>query len=191
MTRFADDLFDDLMREHGPKLAQAELAYTGPPAPRRHIATRRTLLAGGATCAAVAATAGALTAGGATPAFAVTTNHDGSVTVAVYQKSGVAGANAKLRQLGDRVVVVPIEPGCPSISSLPKPLTPGKGRHISVASGVSEDGSVTVKAHGIPSDDIMVIGIQASTDSRSRFGISTLTEPPAPSCLSVPRAPQP
>ena len=193
MTRFADDLFDDLMREHGPKLAHTELTYTeltytGPPAPRRHIATRRTLLAGGATCAAVAATAGALTAGGATPAFAVTTNHDGSVTVAVYQKSGVAGANARLRQLGDRVVVVPIEPGCPRPAP---PVVSPKGREINTAIGRSSDGSVTVNAHGIPAGDIMIIGFQTTTTAHSRTGggIAEITSPPAPTCISAPPAP--
>ena len=47
MTKFADQLFDDLMREHGPALAR-----TVPPAhPKRHSTTRRTLLAGGGTLA--------------------------------------------------------------------------------------------------------------------------------------------
>ena len=63
MTKFADQLFDDLMREHGPTLA-----HTRPPAPRRHAATRRALLAvgGGGVAVAVAAAAGVLvaTAGG-------------------------------------------------------------------------------------------------------------------------------
>jgi hypothetical protein len=41
---------DTLMREHEPALARIR-----PPAPRRHFATRRTLLAAGAACAAGAA----------------------------------------------------------------------------------------------------------------------------------------
>ena len=53
MTKFADQLFTDLMWEHGSTLAQ-----TRPPAPRRPIASRRTLLAGGTGLVAVAATVG-------------------------------------------------------------------------------------------------------------------------------------
>ena len=123
MTKFADQLFDDLMQEHGPALAR-----TTPPAPRRHIATRGTLLAAGTACAAIGVTAGALVAGGGTPAYAVTTNPDGTVTLAVYQTSGIAGANARLRQLGDgQVVVVPVESGCPSLGSLPAPAVSRRG----------------------------------------------------------------
>ena len=47
MTKFADQLFDDLMREHGPALAHTTL----PAQPRRHITTRGTLLAGGGALA--------------------------------------------------------------------------------------------------------------------------------------------
>ena len=40
------------------------------------------------------------------PAFAVTRNHDGTVTVSVNSSSGIAGANAKLHQLGIRAEVM-------------------------------------------------------------------------------------
>ena len=67
MTKFADQLFDDLMREHG-----STLTNTRPPAPRGHIATRRALLAVGGGGVAVAAAAGVLvaTAGANRPATA-------------------------------------------------------------------------------------------------------------------------
>lgn len=177
MTNFADQLFDDLMREHGPALAR-----TGPPAPRRHIATRRTLLAAGAACAAVAAGAAALVAGGGTPAYAVTANPDGTVTVAVHQESGIAGANARLAQLGDgQVVVVPAGTNCPSINP---PAVSGKHKMISVGSAVSKNGSVTVSAKGIPAGDIMVVAFE--TSGNTRLGVATLASPPAPSCVSLP-----
>ena len=81
MTKFADQLFDDLMREHGSTLTNAR---TSPP--RRHVTTRRALLAVGGGGVAVAAAAGVLVAtaapagrhgadvaAGKTPAYAVTT----------------------------------------------------------------------------------------------------------------------
>ena len=91
-------------------------------------AARPVLLTAGAGGLAVAATVGSLLAtGGGTPAYAVTRNSDGTVTLAVYQQSGIAAANAQLRRLGDdRVVVVPVESGCPSVSSLPAPRVPAR-----------------------------------------------------------------
>jgi hypothetical protein len=141
MTKFSDQLFDDLMREHGPALAGVRV----PAAPKRRLATRPVLLTAGAGGVAVAATVGTLVAGGATPAYAVTPHSDGTVTLALYQKSGIAGANARLHQVGDgRVVVVPVEPGCPSISSLPGPEAPAG--HVSHQSGViAQGGKVTTQ----------------------------------------------
>jgi hypothetical protein len=189
MTKFADQLFDDLLREHG-----STLAHTRPPAPRRHVPSRRTLLAAGAGFAAVAATVGGLVAGGgATPAYALTTQPNGRVTLDVYQQSGFAGINTKLRQLGDdRVVVVPVEPGCPSIGSLPAPAVPPNG-HVSVQTGVSKGGSVTVNANGIPAGDILVVGFETTTHGNfhSTLGAARLTSPPAPSCVSLPAPPPP
>ena len=188
MTKFADELFDDLMREHG-----AALARTRPPAPRPHIATRRTLLAAGTACAAVAATAGGLVAASGTPAYAVTTNPDGTVTLAVHQEAGIAGANTKLHQLGDgQVVVVPVRAGCPSLGSLPAPKVPIRG-HIATQTGVSRDGSVTVKAKGIPAGDILVVGFETFRhgNEMGAFGGGKLTSAPAPSCVSLPRPPLP
>jgi hypothetical protein len=180
MSKFADQLYADLMREHG-----STLADTRPPAAsQRHIASRRVLLASGAGGLAVAATAGALVvaAGGGTPAYALTTNHDGTVTLAVYQASGIAQANAKLRQLGDNVVVVPVQPGCPSLGSLPAPAVSAKGE-ISVQGTKSSGGSITVNAHGVPAGDILVVGVE-TTAQGTTMG-SSLTSPPAPSCVSL------
>jgi hypothetical protein len=156
MTRFADQLFDDLMREHGDGLARTTV-----PAPaKRHVTARPVLLTAGAGGVAVAAAVGTLVAGGSTPAYAVTTHPDGTVTLAVYQTSGIAGANSKLHELGDRVVVVPVRTGCPSIGSLPAPGVPAK--EISVQASGSSDGSVTVDAHGVPAGDILVLGISTA-----------------------------
>jgi hypothetical protein len=183
MTKFADQLFDDLMREHGPALAHA-----GPA--RRHLPARRTMLAAGTGFVAVAATAGGLMAsGGGAPAYALTTHPNGTVTLDVYTQSGVAGINTKLHQVGDdQVVVVPVGAGCPSIDSLPAPAVAPAG-HISVGGSASvKTGSVTVQAHGIPAGDILVVAVQTSTVGNAHFGMTAgrLTSPPAPSCVSLP-----
>jgi hypothetical protein len=184
MTKFSDQLFDDLMREHGPALADTSLLAH----PKRHVTARRALVAGGGTLAVAAAIAGTVVARNPAPAYAVTKNPDGTITLAVYQTSGIAGANARLRQLGDKqVVVVPVEPGCPSPGSLPPPAVSGRGHRISTETSVSRNGSVTVNAQGIPAGDILVVGVE--TTGHSSLGGGVLTSPPAPSCISLPAPP--
>jgi hypothetical protein len=184
MTKFADQLYDDLMREHG-----SALAATRPPAAsRRHIASRPALLAVGAGGLAVAATAGALATGGGTPAYALTSNRDGTVTLAVYQASGIAQANTKLHQLGDDVVLVPVRPGCPAIGSLTKPaVLPNAKDKIGVRTAKSKDGSITVNATGIPAGDILVVAAEITANGTQMA--AALTVPPAPSCVSMPATP--
>jgi hypothetical protein len=182
MTKFEDQLLDDLMREHGPALA-----HSRPPASSRRITPRRSLLAAGAGLAAAAAITGTLVASGGTPAYAVTKNPDGTVTLAVYRQSGIAGANGRLRQLGDQqVVVVPARPGCPSLGSLPQPAVRPAGK-VSVQSGTSRSGSITVRAQGIPAGDIMVVASQV-TGGTTVTG-AALTSSPAPACVSLPAPP--
>ena len=181
MTKFEDQLFADLMREH-----RSTLAHTTLPAPsRQRTAVRRTLTVAGAGSLGVAAAAGALVAtSGGSPAYAVTTHPDGTVTIAVYKESGIAGANAKLRQLGDQVVLVPVRPGCPA----PRPPAVSVlGHPISVGLSVSH-GSVTVHAKGIPDGDIVVLGVVTTGPSSLTGG--TVSSRPAPSCISLPSAPR-
>ena len=169
MTRFADDLFDDLMREHGSTLAHVRM----PAARRRQHAVRPVLMTAGAGGLAAAAAVGTLVAtGSGSPTYAVTTHPDGTVTLAVYQQSGIAGANSKLHQLGDRVVVVPVRPGCPSIDSLPAPGVPASD--ISLQVKASTGGSVTVDAHGVPAGDILVLGL-STTGGQFQFSMQEST----------------
>jgi hypothetical protein len=188
MTNFADQLLDDLMREHGPTLAHA-----APPAVRaRHAAAGRKLLVAGAGGVAVAAAAaGVLVAGGGTPAYAVTTHPDGTVTLAVSRPAGIPEANGALHKLRDRVVVVPVRAGCPSLQSLRPPAVPVSG-HIPVQTtvgiGGSATGSVTVNAKGIPAGDILVVGVETTATGTTHGAMEggRLTSPPAPGCISLP-----
>ncbi|HEY3905752.1 MAG TPA: hypothetical protein VGM14_17725 [Streptosporangiaceae bacterium] len=189
MTKFADQLFDDLMAEHGPTLARTSI----PTAVKRHPARRPVLLASGVAGLAVAATAGVIATSGGSPAFAVTAHPNGTVTLAVYKDSGIAGANARLRQLGDnQIVVVPVGPNCPSLSSLAPPPVPPNGP-MTIEGSSSSDGSFTANAQGIPDGDIFVVAHVSSTDGNTRTGLSgaKLTAAPAPSCVSLPSPPPP
>ena len=184
MTKFADHLYTDLMRQHGSTLA----ATVPPAASRRHITSRAALIATGAGGIAVAATAGVLVTGGGTPAYALTTNHDHTVTLAVYQASGIAQANAKLRQLGDNVVVLPVGAGCPSIDSLPRPAELPKGK-VSVAGTKTGDGSITVNAQGVPAGDIMVVAAKVTAQGTQMAASLTASGAHLPSCVSIPSVP--
>jgi hypothetical protein len=180
MAKFADQLFDDLMREHG-----AALAHAAPQAiTRRHVTTRRVMLAAAGGVAA-AATAATFVTGGGSPAYAVTKNPDGTITVAVYQKSGIAGANAKIRTMGDRVVVVPVEAGCPTFDSLPTiPNLPAviRGMRLEVSGDDGRDDSITLDAHGIRAGYVLVVAAKAN----GGFGGMQLATAPGPSCISYP-----
>jgi len=184
MTRFADDLYDDLMRDHGRALADIR-----PPVARRSLASHRVALTAGVGGLAAAATAGSLVALSGSPAYALTANQNGTQTLAVYQPAGIAQANARFHQLKEPVVVVPVRAGCPSLSSLPRPAAPGQATRISVKTGRSANGSITVDAHGIPAGDILVLGVQTTAHGSQTGG--GLTSGPAPSCVSLPQPPAP
>lgn len=86
-----------------------------PRVPTARLAVRPRLLAGGATAVAGAATAAMLTIGAATtapPAFAATSNPNGTVTVTLNDLTGVSGLNAKLASMGVAIRAVQVISGC-------------------------------------------------------------------------------
>jgi hypothetical protein len=208
MTKFADQLFDDLMQEHGPALAAAQVTR----APKRRVAHPVRLSAMVGSIAAVGTAVGLLLGGSASPAYAATANANGSVTLDVYNQSGIAGANQALRKMGHgNVVVAADRNSCRSINSLP--TVPGDS--LKLVQGVIMDlvsknsspvapGSFTVNAPRIPRGDTLVIVVEFLTvvngkivsvpgdapKSAKAFQIETvaasrLTRGPVPSCLSV------
>lgn len=187
MTKFEDQLFGQLIAEHGHRLRAEER-----PAQARRWARRPVWLATGAA-GAVAAVTVAVTALGSAPALAAysVTQHNGTVTVSVTRPSGVAGANVTLHAMGARVVVVPVRPGCPPIGSLPHPR-PAPHPGVSVATGVSRSGhrSVTVKVWkgGIPAGDTMILAFTGGPRSSS-LGAGSIITGRVPRCVSLPSAP--
>ena len=198
MTRFSDQLFDDLMQEHGAKLAAAPV----PTAPKRRVSRpmRYSAVAGG--IAAAASAVGLVMAGSANPAYAVTANANGSVSLDVYNQSGIAAANQALRKMGDgSVVLVADQNICRSINSLPR--APGNPK-IRV-SGVAKEqlngdylsitpSSFTVYARDIPKGDTLSVVVQDirfvskathSAKTVTMVVATRLTRGPVPSCLSL------
>ena len=110
MGKIEDTLWADLKRE---PVADLTLAIRQPP-PKLHRLPQASLAAGGglaligAILAVLLMTAGTHT----TPAYAVTLNGDGSVTLTLNELLGVSGANEELSKLDIPVVVAKVEPGC-------------------------------------------------------------------------------
>jgi hypothetical protein len=100
MTKFADNLWSDLAREHGAALMHADRPGVGqarrPRRPRPRVLAGSTLALAGAG----AALGVVLTAGASTPAFAVTKTSDNSVLVTISQTQALPQANAKLTAMG-------------------------------------------------------------------------------------------
>ena len=125
MTKFTDNLWRDLVREHGPTLALADR-----PEPGRAPLLRRLRVLAGSTLglAGVGAALGlALGAASSTPAYAVTTNSDGSVLVTINQNSALPQANAKLTALGiHEQITIYLASGAAAVSG-PVTCTPAPG----------------------------------------------------------------
>jgi hypothetical protein len=196
MTNFEDQLFSDLMTEHGAQLRQLPQPGSGPAAGtsrgrgRLRAVRRPAWLATGAAGLAAAVTAAVMTLGGGAPAYAVSRGADGTVQVSVSKSSGVAGANTALQRLHARVRVVPVRPGCPSISSLPHPRMV---HHLSVSVGTGKPQGghrpVTVKVwgKGIPAGATMLLAF--STHGRTSLGAGGWITGPVPNCVSLPSVP--
>jgi hypothetical protein len=109
MSEFEDNLWQDVLREHGRSLTAASrpAAKQARPAWPRLLAGTSLGLAGIAAVLALV-----LGAASSSPAFAVTRNHDGTVSVALLRSAGILGANAKLAALGIKAKIVPQTTGC-------------------------------------------------------------------------------
>jgi len=189
MTKFADQLYEDLMREHGAELRSLPEPAAAPVRSRGRAPRPAWLTAGLVTATAAAAGGFVLFGGAASPAYAVTQNANGTVSVAVKQASAIDAANAKLKAIGVRVVIVPVRAGCPNLGSLAD-----QGLH-SAAVGVMVSGtgshgqvdSITVDAKGVPADDTVVLAFDGSDNGV--FAGSAVVKGKVPGCVTLPAPP--
>lgn len=123
MTKFEDNLWREVEEKYGSELSQAP----GPMHSRSRL--RGPVLAGtslgivGASTVAVIV----LTAASSPPAFAVTTQPNGNVSVVISRIEGIPGANRRLAQLGIHARAVRVADGCQVLPA------PGALRAVAVA----------------------------------------------------------
>jgi hypothetical protein len=126
-SSFEDRLWTELVREHGEKIRTAPRAtamlaasVAAPDSSTPRVARRRlrrpALLTGTALGTAGVATAAvlALTATTSAPAFAVTDNADGTVTVTLKHISAISALNAELAHDAIPAKAVPLTATCPT-----------------------------------------------------------------------------
>jgi hypothetical protein len=176
LTKFADQLFADLMHEH-----EAALRAIERPAAPKARAARPVWVTSGALAASAAAAAGFVVLGGGSPAYAVTRNTDGTVTISLHELSGIDGANAKLHSLGLPVAVVPVRAGCAPVGSL---AARSQGK-ITASATVQGDGSVTVDVKGVPPGETALATFGKDVSGKIEGSI-VLIKGKAPSCVSMP-----
>ena len=153
MGKFEDRLIEELMDDHGPALAGLER-----PAPH-HRSKRPLWMTGGALALAVAG-AGIFTlvGGGGSPAYAVTQNSNGTVTLTLADMTGVTGANQELHKLGLPVLVVPFnDNSCSYVYDKPDNA---RGFTSAAAATITGEGQFTFALDQVPAGDTLVIGAE-------------------------------
>lgn len=187
MTKFADHLYENLMAEHGEALTAAP-ARTLAAAPARRRLTRPVWASAGTVAAAATAAVGFTVFSGTASAYAVTDNHDGTLTVKVTKPSGIAGANSELKKMGSRVAVIEATPGCPSIDTFAAPGHGGR-TEVTVQLQGGDPNAITVSASGLPADETALVVY--SFDHGKGATAMVPVKGKIPTCVSLPAAPPP
>jgi hypothetical protein len=187
MGKFEDRLWTELVREHGRDLAQIRK-----PPQRSARRPRPRLLLGTTVGLAGVGTALALllSAASSSPAFAVSRNPDGTVTVWVTEVGGIAGANARLAELGVHARAVQVTADCRAAranliarnAKVQRVVAPGRMQKLIV--------KARFDPKQIPAGHTLVL-------AAARAGLAARVEPvrlvrgPAPGCFPVAPPPIP
>ena len=173
-SKFEDHLWREFVHEHGDDLAQLSRPAT------RHTLRRPRLVAGAGLCLAGGATALALILSATSaPAFAVTRNSNGTVTVTINQIAGVSGANTELAALGVNARAVPIVQGC---TATLQQLLPKRTSSVIYPHGSR---SVTIEPSRIPAGDTLVLAVVQSTGVLQIL-VGMVHRGAVPRCLALP-----
>lgn len=163
MTKFTDNLWSDLMEQHGPTLD-----HTEPPQPRRR---RRRGVVAGSTLGLAGVGAGLVLAlsgtAATTPAFAVTKSNDGSVLVNLNytQNENLPGVNQKLAAMGTNEAITIYMAKGPAPAAGPVTCSPATGAAAPSGPGVK----VLVGSNGT---EVIKAGQSAGNTAEGTFHLS-------------------
>ena len=181
MGKFTDRLWREIVHEHG-----AELAELAAPENKHSRRARPRVVAG--TSLALAAIGAAavllLSAASGSPAYAVTRNHDGTVSVALRRLSAIPELNARLAALDVRAQVVPIVSGCNAHAV--RMLNPKAARlSTSPVLRIARPAGARFDPRAIPPGKLLVIGAWKRGQRIYTGPPKTFPRVAAPACLPV------
>jgi hypothetical protein len=192
MSRFEDRLWSELVEQHGAVLAgQPSLGLLPGAAPLRGAVPQRRPLAtiGVAVAAVVAAIVIGLSTGGSgpAPAYAVTRNPDGTVSVTIQELAAAQSASEALARMGLPVRAAAAEESChtdprqyrmvPEPQANPQPIF-----SPFLSAGVN---GVRINPTRIPAGDTLLLGVREAAPKTILLEVS-LYRGAAPPCLPLP-----
>ncbi len=182
MSRFEDRLWAELVEQHGAVLSEQPVLVQTPARRFRRGPVAAVALA---IAVALAALVIGLGRGGATSAYAVVTNPDGSVTVTIKELVGVEPANQRLQELGLPVAIPPVRADCPTSQTelRPAPLTVEQSRRTFEPLGGHGAYSIRIDPAAIPAGDTLVLRAYELPSGLIAMR-ALVVEGPAPSCLA-------
>jgi hypothetical protein len=188
MTRFRQALLDELLARVADPVAEA----TPAPATSRVARLRRPGFAlGGAVLAALAVGATVVvTQATSTPAYAVSTDPDGTVTVTVHFLGDPTAANRALQAAGVHArVILPSAPGAcpPSEQGTPGgPFTGAQAMELFRSTVLSDqDGVVRLRPDRIPAGTVLVLVPMARLGRREPGLEVSWHAEPGPTCMAI------
>ncbi|MEV7526336.1 hypothetical protein [Streptomyces sp. NPDC091371] len=169
---------------------RSEVRVPAPAVVRKPAARRyRMPLALGAVAAAVAGMVALPVLGedgGTSPAYAVSRNDDGTISVHVFHPDGVDGTVRELRELGITVAVAPRRPSeqCPSTVAYPQGLTPGEGGG-EFAGARDSSAQYMITPETVPPGHTLVLSTPMDASDTHPIGFGAVESSKVPSCVPV------
>jgi hypothetical protein len=186
MTSFEDRLWAELTSEHATELAQ------GPP-PQRRKPTRSipVVFAAFVLAGVILASIATLMTSSSAPAFAVTQNSDGTVTVTIKELIGIHEANTQLEALSVHVRAAGIEASCTTDMSNfhTVPFPPQIVASI-FSIGKSATTPITITPSVIPAGDTLLLEARQVAPELIAINLK-LFQGPVPSCIPATAASEP
>jgi hypothetical protein len=171
MSTFEDRLWSQLVRQHADEMSVGAAHATRHRTRRRPAVLTASALATAGVVAAIALAISASTS--APPAYAVTTNGDGSVTVTLNDVSAITGLNAELARDGLRAKAIPLTADCPT-RGFPNAMPAGTNPSTY---------TITIVPADIPAGYTAIVAARENSSGEVQLAQGT-SPSPGPSCLN-------